>query len=220
MIEWFNNNQGFMSAILSIVGVIISVVAIWISINVSKKQNRIALFDRKFDVYKELQVYFNGPLVWPKAISVFLMPESNLKSDNAWAPEINEIIGKASLLFSKGLNDILLEMKNKYAEIRQLDSSISSYFSLLEGLPNFQEIRAKYAEYLQDDAPTDDEEKQFEDLCNKTVISTNEQIGYGEFVADVYNYYDLNKRQSNIYQEITKMQKSILDAMVGEIKLL
>jgi hypothetical protein len=111
-------------------------------------------------------------------------------------------------------------MKNKYAEIRQLDSSISSYFSLLEGLPNFQEIRAKYAEYLQDDAPTDDEEKQFEDLCNKTVISTNEQIGYGEFEAVVYNYYDLNKRQSNIYQEITKMQKSILDAMVGEIKLL
>lgn len=218
MIEWFNNNQGFMSAILSIVGVIISVVAIWISINVSKKQNRIALFDRKFDVYKELQDYFNAPLGWPKAISKFLMPESNLKSDNAWAPEINEIIGKASLLFSKGLNDILLEMKNKYAEVRQLDSSISSYFSLLKEMPNFHEVKSQYVEYLQDDSPTDEEEQQFEGLCKRTAISANEQIGYNEYEVVEYNFYDLSKKQSSIYQEITKLHERVLDAMAGEIK--
>ncbi|MBN2284903.1 MAG: hypothetical protein JXI43_00540 [Tissierellales bacterium] len=218
MIEWFNNNQGFMSAILSIVGVIISVVAIWISINVSKKQNRIALFDRKYDVYKELQDYFNGPLGWPKAISKFLMPDTNLKSDNALAPEINEIIGKASLLFSKDLNDKLHEIKNKYAEIRQIDSSISTYFSLLEEMPDFHEIKSQYVEYLQDDSPTDEAEKQFKDLCNITAISANEQIGYNEYEVVKYNFYDLNQKQSDIYQEITKLQKSVLGAIFVEIK--
>lgn len=218
MIECLNNNQGFISAILSMVGLFISGVAIWISISVSKKQNRIALFDKKFEVYKELQDYFNGPKGWPKAVSKFLIPESNFKSDNSWAPEINEIVGKASLLFSKGLCDKLIAMKNKYTEVRQLDSSISSYFSLLEERPDFQEIRAKYVEYLQDDLPTDDEEMQFEDLCKRTAVSANEQIGYNEYEVVEYNFFDLYKRQSDLYQEITKLQESALEAMAGEIK--
>ena len=218
MIEWVNSNQGFMSAILSIVGVIVSSLAICISINVSKKQNRIALFDRKFDVYKKLQDYFNGTLGWPKAISKFLAPGSNFKADNAWEPEINEIIGKASLLFSKDLNDILFEMRNKYAEVRLLDSSINSYFSLLEEVPDFHKIKSQYVEYLQDASPTDEEEKQFEDLCKRTAISAKEQIGYNEYEDVKYNFYDLNKEQSGLYQEILKLQERVLDAMTGEIK--
>ncbi len=218
MIECLNNNQGFISGILSIVGLFISGVAIWISISVSKKQNRIALFDKKFEVYKELQDYFNGPKGWPKAVLKFLGSGNSMQSDNVWAPEINEIVGKASLLFSKRLNDNLIEMKNKYAEVRQLDSSISSYFSLLEETPDFHEVKSQYVEYLQDDSPTEAEEKQFEDLCSRTAISANEQIGYNEYEVVNYNFFHLNKKQSDLYQEITKLQKSVLDTMVSEIK--
>lgn len=103
-------------------------------------------------------------------------------------------MGKASLLFSKGEIDKLKIMQNKYAEVKQLDSSISSYFSLLEEMPDYQEIKPQFVEYLQDDSPTDDEENKFEGLCNRTAISTTEPIGNVEYESVVYNFYDLHKK--------------------------
>lgn len=208
-----------MSEILSILSIIISAVAIWISTKVSKKQNKIALFDQKFETYKALKDYFDSSKGWPKAVSKFLTPSVKFKTDNTWAPEINEILGKVSLLFSSNLNDKLIDLQNKYAEVRYLDSCISSYFALLERLDDYQDIRPQFIEYLQDDSPTDDEEKNFIEFCNRRTISTTDVNADGDSVPVSYNFYDLYKKQSDLYREISEAQKAIHKSILDEIKL-
>ena len=53
LINWCNTNGGFLSAILSVVTLIISIVAIWVSISVSRKQNRIALFEKRATLHSK-----------------------------------------------------------------------------------------------------------------------------------------------------------------------
>ncbi len=57
IIEWLNNNQGFVSAILTILTVAISVIAIFITVTTTKKQNRIALLDKRIRFINDLDEY-------------------------------------------------------------------------------------------------------------------------------------------------------------------
>ena len=57
-----NNNQGFLSALLAIVSISLSVVAICISISTAKQQNKIALFEKRQHVYDDLDDYVNRQL--------------------------------------------------------------------------------------------------------------------------------------------------------------
>lgn len=191
MIKWFNDNEGFRSAILSTIGVLISGIAIWISSRVSIKQNRIELFDKKFEVFKSLEDYFNNSKGWPKSVSLFLTPGVRFQSDNVWAPEINEIVGKASLLFSDALCQKLVAIKNKYSEIRHLDSSISSYFTLLKDHPKYSEISPKFIDYLSNNSPTAEQEEEFMEICSKSKITAEEPVGDNEFEFVTYNFCDL-----------------------------
>jgi hypothetical protein len=51
----------------------------------------------------------------------------------------------------------------------------------LEELPDYQKIKLQFMEYLQDDTPTNDEDRKFEELCNNYMISTTEPTEYGEY---------------------------------------
>lgn len=219
IIEWLNSNQGFMSAILSIIGVIISFIAICISISSSRQQNRIALFDKRFETYKELGGYFESSKGFPKAVLKFINDGDNcMKSDNSWSPEIDSIVDKATLLFTKQLTENLNKIKHHYAEIRRIDSSIDSYFSLMNQDPEFHKIKPKFIEYLQDEMQETIDETSFKTFCDNNSIVANEPTGYGEYETVAYNFYDLNKRQSEVCQEITLLQKKILEAMRSEIR--
>lgn len=55
MIAWFNENQGFLTVVLSIVAIIASIIAIIISIRTAQKQNKIDLFDERWEAYKKLR---------------------------------------------------------------------------------------------------------------------------------------------------------------------
>ena len=54
VIDWCNANQGFLSAILSIITIALSFLAIYFSRKESKKQNKIALFEKRTDLLKQL----------------------------------------------------------------------------------------------------------------------------------------------------------------------
>lgn len=218
MINWFNCNQGFMSAILSFISLFVSVIAIWISIKSTNKQNRIELFDKKYDIYKSLENYFESLKGNPKAILHFLHPGMKFENDNPWRPEINEIAGKASLLFSDSLSQNLKDMEMKYSRMRQLDNSISSYFSYLEEEPISSEVIPLYKEYFSNNSPTDEDEKKFKQTCEKSIIKREEQTDYNNFEYVTYNLYDLYNEQSNIHTDICNFQKKILKGILEEIK--
>lgn len=51
MMKFCNDNPGFMSAVTAIVGVLVSMIAIIISVKVSRKQSKISLFQERYKSY-------------------------------------------------------------------------------------------------------------------------------------------------------------------------
>ena len=51
MIQWTNSNQGFASVMLSVVTILLAIIAIWVSISTSKMQNKIALFEKRHEIF-------------------------------------------------------------------------------------------------------------------------------------------------------------------------
>jgi hypothetical protein len=54
--NWLNANQGFASAILTAIAVVISFWALFSSIRATKRQNKIALFDKKYEIYEKINI--------------------------------------------------------------------------------------------------------------------------------------------------------------------
>jgi len=57
--EWCNNNQGFLSAILSFLAIFISSIAIYISVGTAKRQNKIALFSTRCELLDNVKEYIH-----------------------------------------------------------------------------------------------------------------------------------------------------------------
>ena len=53
-IDWSNQNQGFLSAIFSLAALLASIIAIWVAINTARRQNRIALYEKRVMIFNEL----------------------------------------------------------------------------------------------------------------------------------------------------------------------
>jgi len=207
-----------MSELLSIIGFSISIVAIWISLNVARKQNIIALFQNRVNVLKALEEYFTSPKGYPNAIANFLQPSVKIPTENIWDPEIDELVGKATLLFSKNICDNLLQIKNDYKKVRSLDGKLKAFLSIVKEIPNNEEIELKFRDYFENPNPNIDEENQFREFCNKHCLPIDETTDTGELTTEYYNFYDLNKNQSDIFNSICKIQSDILNAMRAEIK--
>lgn len=218
MVEWCNTNQGFLSAILSFIAVCFSGIAIVISVNSTKKQNKIALFDKRLDNYNRLKEYFDSSKGWPKAITKFLSPETRIATDNAWSPEISEIITESSLLFYTGLSNRLLELQEQYKEVRSLDSQISSYFSWLEATSDFNEIKPLFVEYLEGTLPDTEEQPLPSEVKKWLVLTGYERIDMYEQELVTYDFPALYKRQSEICKSIEDSKIGLLDDMRKEIR--
>jgi len=218
MLKFFNDNQGLMSAILSAIGLIFSGVAILISIAVARRQNKISLFEKKFETLKALEEYFTSLKGSPTAVSKFIYPRFKYESENVWDPEINKLIERATLLFSKRLSGDLLQIKDKYSQIRRLDGKISRFFSLLQEIPDYEEIELKFREYLENQSPSDDVENQFKELCRKFIFPEPDPFENDLNISIKYNFYELYNSQSEIFNSIIVLQNHILEAMKYEIK--
>ena len=57
IIRLCNINQGFISAILSILSLAVAIIAICISIHIMKKQNKISLLEQRYKVINEIEHY-------------------------------------------------------------------------------------------------------------------------------------------------------------------
>ncbi len=53
IIKFFNTNEGFISAILSTLSILFSIIAVIISTSISKKQTQVMLFERRLKIYSE-----------------------------------------------------------------------------------------------------------------------------------------------------------------------
>jgi|GEM_PF-5249616 len=70
IMAWFNTNQGFVGAVLSVLTIVLSVIAIWISIATGRKQNKISLFEKRSEAFSAIYSISNH---FPACFSLYGM---------------------------------------------------------------------------------------------------------------------------------------------------
>lgn len=164
--------------ILSITTIGISVVAIYILISTSKKQNKIALFEKKMYCYNDISLYFDGKRIFSSA-EVKLM-RGSIKFNNGFKGNKNHLFGQIRLLFNNKIWCLTREIEDLYKLIHRADSMITNYFSLLEDLPNGMDVKEQIKQYIEMVAQdwqlpiTTEEELEFEKLCTDYTIVFND----------------------------------------------
>ena len=216
---WLNENEGFINGVAVFCSIMLSLIAIGITVITSKEQNKIALFNEKYEIYKRLESYMSGFNGIPKAVGDFQFPNVKLPKENAWFPEIDEITRRAELLFSKKLGNRLSMLREMYRKIRRLDDSLSSYLSRLSEHPLFNEkTKEQFMYYLQEgfESPVDTES--FRKICDNLLISVDEMVDQDKYKTFHYNFYDLYTKQLQIVREIEKEKPLIIELIRNEIR--
>lgn len=205
--------------ILSITTIGISVVAIYISISTSKKQNKVELFEKKLDCYNDLRLYFDGKRIFLSA-EIKLMG-GNTKFNNGFKGNVEHLFGQIRLLFNKKIWNLISEIDELYKQILRADYMVSYYFSQLQQTSNGMSVIDRIKEYIEMEAqdwliPISTEEKvKFEKLCADSTIVFMDLIDGSTRL----NYYDLKLVQNEAYQEIAGKEKLLFDLMENEIKI-
>lgn len=107
-IKLCNCNQGFLNAIFATITIFLSAIAICISITAIKHQNKIALFEKRIQVYNDLDDYINDQLTsWE-----FVLTE--IKLFHQYTPAYIEA------LFDSKTKDFRVYLKNVSKQIDKL----------------------------------------------------------------------------------------------------
>ena len=98
--------------ILSAVAIFASLTAIAISLHVANKQNKIALFDKRYEIYSDALDFFEYAYNYSKkddrsSVSMSQLIELDIKIDS--------IIKKSKFLFSKEISNILSQGKDCFS---------------------------------------------------------------------------------------------------------
>lgn len=105
MSEWLKNID--IEIALAIIAIIISLISIWISLEVASKQNKISLFPERMKVFSEIEEYVNRLHLWEYKYEWFL--ELNLS-----AKQVEALFDKKVSEYFVGLD----EASKKIGELR------------------------------------------------------------------------------------------------------
>ena len=108
VIIWCNSNQGFISAILSILAILISFIAVLCTICSTKRQNRIALFEKRQKVFDDIEDFVK------RRLPAWELPESD---DKLFFQYSNTYI---KVLFNKKISAFFVELKKSYEKVLML----------------------------------------------------------------------------------------------------
>lgn len=150
IINYCNANQGFMSALLALFSVLVSIIAICISISVTRKQNRIALFEKKYEAYNMISGFLSSMQIYdgtPESVETILIKLFSFSNFGVTHIEnLNEPNAKTQLvfLFATYLEKIGLlfgdSIEKEYKEIdKYIDLYVDTLFFYTGGLDNIDE---------------------------------------------------------------------------------
>lgn len=105
IVNWCNLNQGFISALLSLLAIFISSVAIFCTVSLTKRQNRVALFEKRQKVLDDIEDFVVRQLPsWELPIS-----------DARLFYQYSEAYMKA--LFEEDVSDFYIKLKGNYEKV-------------------------------------------------------------------------------------------------------
>ena len=199
-------------------GVIASVVAIWYAIQVPKKiadrQDKIALFEKRIDIYKKFKGHINSCQWSPCAIfnEAYPKEKGSIKRTNPLSEEILSLYLVISMLFPQLKNQIndLHQIEKK---IYSIDSDISTGLGCLkaQNLNRVLELFEQQERY----GLTSEEQ---EELHKKSNTCYEDYDGEKNFYVPC-NLYEMDNEQSKYCSQFTNLSKKIISAMESEIQI-
>lgn len=199
---------------IPIASLIISIVAISVSITIAKKQNKIALFDKRIDSYVKLQEYFDSPERWPKVIANKCHGQ-DVKNINSYvqAKEADKLFLTAELLFPEKISIKLNQIHENYKEITWRDSLIEMNLANIE---HNEVVSKRILELFENNAITfitEAEREELKKICKEYEFIHYEQISAAKWEEYRCNMYELSKEQDELCEKNKRLEKEVLQEM-------
>lgn len=205
---------------LSITTILISIVSIFISLKMGRSQNRIALFDKKFETFNELNEYFKGEKSRSLRAEVNLMGgEIIYKDSNSLNKDV--LFSKIRLLFSSNIWDKTQEVDKYYMDIISINNSIGEYFYILQEELENHDFLEEIKKYIDRDwrdweiTISDEDERKFKELCYNNQIYPKDSIDGDKCL----NYYDLKEDENEKYKTVIELEKNLLLTIEDEVRV-
>ncbi|WKY47712.1 hypothetical protein Q5O24_15400 [Eubacteriaceae bacterium ES3] len=143
-IKLCNDNQGFLSVVLSSITIFASIVAILISVNATKQQNKIALFEERYEVYQEVSIisnFIDGYYETVVKIDSSSPVSQSQFYESLWEGEIHPYTDNSmdvNSIISKQLNNVkqaeFLFTNLSVQDFKKLDTYMKNYFTMTQQL--------------------------------------------------------------------------------------
>ena len=192
IINWCNNNSGFVDAIFSFVSLVSSIIAVVISSICNIKQKKFQLLEYRKSAYKDIKelldeyercFYFGHAVLYG-----FDKPIQKINNEN-------ERVKKFNMLFNKKYCNILKETLKYGKMFKKADNDIHTYVSILKRDNDYDVINKfrDFARIMFDDQydPYDDYGKRYESEFTK-FCKENEEF----FEDRTYNFQILEEEYS------------------------
>ena len=144
IVNWFNTNQGFSYSLLSLLTLFFSIIAIVIAIQTTRKQSKIALFDRRRKVFINIQDIVR------KLVNQGFNSINEFDSFSMFS-ELSNIKDEVYFLFDKEIHTYLLQLINDAIDVLSIDKSEETRGKTLEKLVKQiekKELRSKLNKYI------------------------------------------------------------------------
>lgn len=206
---WFD----YVSILISLLAVGI---AVYIPVRVANEQNKIALFDKRVEVYMQLNNYFDSPQRWPRAIMQQLGGLRGIPKEKVFDETTKQLFTLASFLFSSQVGEQLTVIKKNYSEIRFLDSCLEEGFTFWgeDDLKRLLEL----LEHYQLDRISEDELKELVTLSQEHEFLHVEQVSESIIERTPCDIVSLLKRQDELYITTRNLQNKVRQQIEQEIK--
>lgn len=173
--------------LLNLVGLIISISALFISLLVSYKQSKIALLPVKEQTYKELNNLIFYYITYRISENPF---EKNRFSYGSVVQDEEDILRRSNLHFSKEKNNLINKIKDTSLKIRLLNLEAEVYFDKLleeKGRKVYEDLKRYVVETTALSEFDFEREAKFSELCHDNILYLNEG-------TPNCNYYELRKK--------------------------
>jgi len=200
---------GWIDYVQLVVSIAAVIFAIGVPYRIAREQNKIALLEKRTQIYIEFTELLKTTISWP--ISLANACGTNIKRINTWDANVKNIFVTAGFLFSKELKEKFDRLFDLYTKIRWYDGCIEEGLTYLsdedknEMLHLFQK---ESCDYINED-----------ELQRLQQLSINNQFVCSEDGKEVMDIYSLSEKQNEYAKEATELQKIIIDEMEKEIHL-
>lgn len=221
-INWINENNGFLSFIISILVFIANIVSLWFTqrslklTRIIQKENvNIQLFNEKFDIYNKIMEIIDSK------ISDISSPEEIIfqlqRNSKKFLGNEAQIKHKMYLLFSDSSKVAFESLMDVYTELRSVSIDMKDLYEIYKEDIKEKTFLDEIEIFIQSDLNgtlTEEDYIKFEHLSNQfsAYMSEHTELGYKD-----YNFLQLYNQYYKLYKILNQKRKSFIQDLEKQL---